>query len=68
VLKEIIHLNQQHLKLLENQDDAKNIYIKNEAKNNFKGWSKKGLEFLLLYPFLSKTIKQKIKSKLKREK
>ncbi len=46
----------------------KNIYIKNEAKNNFKGWSKKGLEFLLLYLFLSKRIKQKIKSKLKGEK
>ena len=25
----------------------KNIYIKNEAKKNFKGWSKQGLEFLL---------------------
>ena len=25
----------------------KNIYIQNEAKKNFKGWSKQGLEFLL---------------------
>ena len=24
-------------------------YIKNEAKKNFKGWSKQGLEFLLTY-------------------
>lgn len=46
----------------------KNIYVQNEAKNNFKGWSKKGLEFLLLYSFLSKEIKTKIKSKLKGEK
>ena len=25
----------------------KNIYIRNEARKNFKGWSKEGLEFLL---------------------
>ncbi len=25
----------------------KNIYIQNEAKNNFKNWTKQGLEFLL---------------------
>jgi len=24
----------------------KNIYIKNEAKNGFKNWTKEGLEFL----------------------
>jgi len=24
-----------------------NIYIQNEAKNGFKGWTKEGLEFLL---------------------
>ena len=45
----------------------KNIYIKNEAKNNFKDWTKEGLEFLLLYPYLSKRTKRKIKSKLKGE-
>ena len=27
----------------------KNIYIQNEAKKDFKGWSKQGLEFLLTY-------------------
>ena len=25
----------------------KNIYVQNEAKKNFKDWSKQGLEFLL---------------------
>ena len=24
-----------------------NIYIQNEAKNSFKGWTKEGLDFLL---------------------
>lgn len=45
----------------------KNLYIKNEAKKNFKDWTKEGLEFLLLYPSLSKRTKRKIKSKLKGE-
>jgi hypothetical protein len=45
----------------------KNVYIQNEAKNNFKGWTKQGLEFLLLYHNLSKRIKTKIESKLKGE-
>ena len=44
----------------------KNIYIQNEAKKGFKGWTKEGLEFLLLYPSLSKRIKTKIESKLKK--
>ena len=44
----------------------KNIYIKNEVKKNFKDWTKQGLEFLLLYPYLSKRIKTKIESKLKK--
>ena len=26
---------------------SKNIYLQNEAKNGFKGWTKEGLEFLL---------------------
>ena len=45
----------------------KNIYIKNEVKKNFKDWTKQGLEFLLLYPYLSKRIKTKIESRLKGE-
>ncbi len=45
----------------------KNIYIQNEAKKGFKGWTKEGLEFLLLYPSLSKRIKTKIESRLKGE-
>lgn len=45
----------------------KNIYIQNEAKKGFKNWTKQGLEFLLLYPSLSKKIKTKIESKLKGE-
>ena len=27
----------------------KNIYIQNEAKNNFKNWTKEGLNFLQKY-------------------
>ena len=46
----------------------KNIYVQNEAKKNFKGWSKQGLEFLLHYSNLSKKIKLQIQSKLKGEK
>ncbi len=45
----------------------KNIYIQNEAKKWFKGWTKEGLEFLLLYSSLSKRIKTKIESRLKGE-
>ena len=44
----------------------KNIYIKNEAKKDFNSWTKQELEFLLLYPYLSKRIKTKIESKLKK--
>ena len=45
----------------------KNIYIQNEARKSYKGWTKEGLEFLLLYPSLSKRIKSKIESILKGE-
>ena len=38
----------------------KNVYIQNEAKNNFKDWSKQGLEFLSLNPWLSNNIKIKV--------
>ena len=46
----------------------KNVYIQNEANNNFKDWTKQGLEFLLHYSNLSKKIKLQIQSKLKGEK
>ena len=39
----------------------KNIYIKNEAKKNFKGWSKQGLEFLLNIDDVNKNMKTKVK-------
>ena len=45
----------------------KNKYIYQEARNGFIGWTKEGLEFLLLYPSLSKRIKSKIESRLKGE-
>ena len=45
----------------------KNEYIYQEARKSFKGWTKEGLEFLLLYPSLSKRIKSKIESRLKGE-
>lgn len=45
----------------------KNEYIYQEARKSFKGWTKEGLEFLLLYPSLSKRIKSKIESILKGE-
>ena len=45
----------------------KNIYIQNEAKNNFKNWTMQGLEFLLLYSWLNKKVTKLIQSKLKGE-
>lgn len=44
----------------------KNVYIQNEAKNNFKDWTKEGLEFLLLCSWLSKQVTKQIQSKLKK--
>ncbi len=46
----------------------KNTYIQNEAKNNFKDWTKQGLEFLLLYSCFNKKIKSQIESKLNGDK
>ncbi len=46
----------------------KNIYIQNEAKNNFKDWTKQGLEFLLLYSHFNKKIKFQIELKLNGDK
>lgn len=45
----------------------KNVYIQNQAKNNFKDGRKQGLEFLSFYPTLSNKTKIQIKSKLKGE-
>ncbi|MCT7508620.1 hypothetical protein [Aliarcobacter cryaerophilus] len=43
----------------------KNIYIKNEAKKNFKGWSKQGLEFLLQFINLDKKTRLQVSLKLR---
>ena len=37
----------------------KNIYVQNEAKNNFKDWTKEGLEFLLNRNDIDENIKLK---------
>ncbi len=37
----------------------KNIYIQNEAKNNFKNWTKEGLHFLQKYYQNSKDKKER---------
>ena len=42
----------------------KNIYIQNESKNNFKNWTKQGLEFLLSLTSKDKRMEYKIKKKL----
>ena len=39
----------------------KNIYIQNEAKKDFKDWTKKGLEFLLNIDEVYKNMKTKVK-------
>ena len=39
----------------------KNIYVQNEAKKNFKDWSKQGLEFLLNIDDVNKNMKTKVK-------
>jgi hypothetical protein len=42
----------------------KNVYIQNEAKKNFKDWTKQGLEFLLSLTSEDRRMKYKIKKKL----
>ncbi len=42
----------------------KNVYIQNEAKKNFKDWTKQGLEFLLSLTSEYRRMKYKIKKKL----
>jgi len=36
-----------------------NLYIQNEAKNGFKGWTKEGLKFLLQYSQVIKKYKKR---------
>ena len=44
----------------------KNEYIYQESKNNFKGWTKEGLEFLLSLMSKDKRLKYKIKKEIKK--
>ncbi len=44
----------------------KNIYVQNEARNNFKGWTKEGLEFLLSLPSKNKRFRYKIKKQFEK--
>ena len=44
----------------------KNVYIQNEAKKNFKDWTKQGLEFLLSLTSEDRRMKYKIKKKLEK--
>lgn len=42
----------------------KNIYVQNEARNNFKGWTKEGLDFLLSLTSKNKRFRYKIKKQI----
>ena len=42
----------------------KNIYVQNEARNNFKGWTKEGLDFLLSLTSKNKRLRYKIKKQI----
>ena len=42
----------------------KNIYIQNEARKSFKGWTKEGLDFLLSCNGILPQIKNKVQQKL----
>ena len=44
----------------------KNIYIQNEAKKNFKDWTKQGLEFLLSVTSEDRRMKYKIKKEIEK--
>ena len=44
----------------------KNEYIYHESKNNFKGWTKQGLDFLLSLTSKDKKMQYKIKKKLEK--
>ena len=42
----------------------KNEYIYQEARNNFKGWTKEGLDFLLSLTSKDKRLRYKIKKQI----
>lgn len=44
----------------------KNEYIYQEARNNFKGWAKEGLEFLLSLTSNDKRLRYKIKKQIEK--
>ena len=44
----------------------KNIYIQNEAKKGFKGWTKEGLDFLLSLTSKDKRLRYKIKKQIEK--
>ena len=44
----------------------KNIYIQNEAKKNFKDWTKQGLEFLLSVTSEDRRMRYEIKKELEK--
>lgn len=46
----------------------KNEYIYQEARNNFKGWTKEGLEFLLSLTSKDKRLKYKVKKQIEKSK
>ena len=46
----------------------KNIYIQNEARKSFKGWTKEGLDFLLSLTSKDKRLKYKIKKQIEKSK
>ena len=45
---------------------ARDFYLKQEAKKDFKDWTKAGLEFLLQRDELQEDVKQKCKKALER--
>mgnify|MGYP000871512057 FL=1 len=44
----------------------KNIYIQNEARKSFKGWTKEGLDFLLSLTSKNKRLRYKIKKQIEK--
>lgn len=44
----------------------KNIYIQNEARKGFKGWTKEGLDFLLSLTSKNKRLRYKIKRQIEK--
>ena len=44
----------------------KNLYVYQEAKNGFVGWTKEGLEFLLSFTSKDKRLRYKIKKQIEK--